>query len=28
MTFDEFLEDARVKQLREELYPREALASA
>jgi hypothetical protein len=28
MTFDEFLEDARVKQLREEMYPREALASA
>jgi ATPase subunit of ABC transporter with duplicated ATPase domains len=28
MTFDEFLEDARVKQLREEMYPREALANA
>jgi ATPase subunit of ABC transporter with duplicated ATPase domains len=28
MTFDEFLEDARVKQLREEMYPREALVSA
>ncbi len=27
-SFDEFLEDARVKQLREELYPREALAKA
>jgi ATPase subunit of ABC transporter with duplicated ATPase domains len=26
MSFDEFLEDARVKQLREEMYPREALA--
>jgi len=28
MSFDEFLEDTRVKQLREEMYPREALASA
>jgi ATPase subunit of ABC transporter with duplicated ATPase domains len=28
MSFDEFLEDGRVKQLREELYPREALAKA
>jgi ATPase subunit of ABC transporter with duplicated ATPase domains len=28
MSFDEYLEDARVKQLREELYPREALAKA
>jgi ATPase subunit of ABC transporter with duplicated ATPase domains len=28
MTFDEFLEDARVKQLREEMYPREELANA
>jgi ATPase subunit of ABC transporter with duplicated ATPase domains len=28
MTFDEFLEDARVKQMREEMYPREALANA
>jgi ATPase subunit of ABC transporter with duplicated ATPase domains len=28
MTFDEFLEDARVKQLREEMYAREALANA
>jgi ATPase subunit of ABC transporter with duplicated ATPase domains len=28
MTFDEFLDDARVKQLREEMYPREALANA
>jgi len=27
-SFDEYLEDARVKQLREELYPREALAKA
>jgi len=26
MSFDEFLEDARVKQLREELYPKESLA--
>jgi len=26
MSFDEYLEDARVKQLREELYPKEALA--
>jgi ATPase subunit of ABC transporter with duplicated ATPase domains len=26
MSFDEFLEDGRVKQLREELYPREAMA--
>ena len=26
MSFDEFLEDARVKQLREEMYPQEALA--
>ena len=26
MSFDEFLEDARVKQLREEMYPKEALA--
>jgi ATPase subunit of ABC transporter with duplicated ATPase domains len=26
MSFDEFLEDARVKQMREEMYPREALA--
>jgi ATPase subunit of ABC transporter with duplicated ATPase domains len=26
MSFDEFLEDTRVKQLREELYPREAMA--
>jgi ATPase subunit of ABC transporter with duplicated ATPase domains len=26
MSFDEYLEDARVKQLREELYPREVLA--
>jgi ATPase subunit of ABC transporter with duplicated ATPase domains len=25
MSFDEFLEDARVKQMREEMYPREAL---
>jgi ATPase subunit of ABC transporter with duplicated ATPase domains len=25
MSFDEFLEDARVKQLREEMYPREAM---
>jgi ATPase subunit of ABC transporter with duplicated ATPase domains len=28
MSFDEYLEDARVKQLREELYPRELLAKA
>jgi len=28
MSFDEYLEDARVKQLREEMYPREALAKA
>ncbi|HMI61345.1 MAG TPA: ABC-F family ATP-binding cassette domain-containing protein, partial [Puia sp.] len=28
MSFDEFLEDARVKQLREEMYPREAMAKA
>src|ERR1700754_1800874 len=28
MSFDEFLEDARVKQLREEMYPKEALAKA
>ena len=28
MSFDEFLEDARVKQLREEMYPREALVKA
>jgi len=28
MSFDEYLEDARVKQLREELYPKEALAKA
>jgi len=28
MSFDEYLEDPRVKQLREELYPREALAKA
>jgi ATPase subunit of ABC transporter with duplicated ATPase domains len=28
MSFDEYLEDARVKQLREELYPREMLAKA
>ena len=28
MSFDEYLEDARVKQLREELYPREALSKA
>jgi ATPase subunit of ABC transporter with duplicated ATPase domains len=28
MSFDEYLEDGRVKQLREELYPREALAKA
>jgi ATPase subunit of ABC transporter with duplicated ATPase domains len=28
MSFDEYLEDARVKQLREELYPREVLAKA
>jgi ATPase subunit of ABC transporter with duplicated ATPase domains len=28
MSFDEYLEDARVKQLREELYPREALVKA
>ena len=26
MSFDEYLEDARVKQLREEMYPREVLA--
>jgi ATPase subunit of ABC transporter with duplicated ATPase domains len=26
MSFDEYLEDARVKQLREEMYPKEALA--
>jgi len=25
MSFDEYLEDARVKQLREELYPKEGL---
>jgi ATPase subunit of ABC transporter with duplicated ATPase domains len=28
MSFDEYLEDARVKQLREELYPREGLVKA
>ena len=28
MSFDEYLEDARVKQLREEMYPREALVKA
>jgi ATPase subunit of ABC transporter with duplicated ATPase domains len=28
MSFDEFLEDARVKQMREEMYPREMLAKA
>jgi ATPase subunit of ABC transporter with duplicated ATPase domains len=28
MSFDEFLEDTRVKQLREELYPREAMVKA
>ncbi|HEY4286064.1 MAG TPA: ATP-binding cassette domain-containing protein [Puia sp.] len=28
MSFDEFLEDARVKQLREEMYPREVMAKA
>jgi ATPase subunit of ABC transporter with duplicated ATPase domains len=28
MSFDEYLDDARVKQLREELYPKEALAKA
>ena len=28
MSFDEYLEDARVKQLREDMYPKEALAKA
>ena len=28
MSFDEYLEDARVKQMREEMYPREELAKA
>ena len=28
MSFDEYLEDPRVKQLREELYPKEALVKA
>ncbi len=28
MSFDEYLEDARVKQLREEMYPKEMLAKA
>src|SRR5580704_11834818 len=28
MSFDEYLEDARVKQLREEMYPKEVLAKA
>jgi len=28
MSFDEYLEDARVKQLREELYPKEGLVKA